>query len=138
MNEDDRFWDKVDTSGDCWPWLAAENNWGYGLFNVGSRTDGTRRKAYAHRWSYEHLVGPIPEGLQLDHLCRTPACVRPEHLEPVTPSENVRRGHESRGTTAQHGSTSMYRNGCRCRPCTDAQSVYRCEHYARKLAEVQP
>ncbi len=50
------------------------------------------RKVYVHRFSYELHIGPIPEGLVIDHLCRTPACVNPDHLEPVTNAENVRRG----------------------------------------------
>ncbi|HEV2123202.1 MAG TPA: HNH endonuclease signature motif containing protein [Chloroflexota bacterium] len=50
----------------------------------------------AHRWAYEALVGPIPTGTELDHLCRNPACVRPDHLEPVTHAENIRRGYAAK------------------------------------------
>jgi hypothetical protein len=60
---------------------------GYGRFQV-----GVGKCVQAHRWSYEQLIGPIPQGLVLDHLCRTPACVNPAHLEPVTSSTNVKRG----------------------------------------------
>lgn len=81
----DRFFAKVDV-GDCWLWTASGNGRGYGKFHV----DGTLR--YAHRWVYEQLVGPVPAGLELDHLCRVPACVNPDHLEPVTHAENMRRG----------------------------------------------
>jgi len=70
----------------CWVWTAALNNGGYGLV----RLDGRTRRA--HRVVYELLVGPIPEGLELDHLCRNHACVNPDHLEPVTHGENIRRG----------------------------------------------
>lgn len=49
------------------------------------------KKLLAHRWSYEFHVGPIPEGLDLDHLCRNRGCVNPDHLEPVTREENIRR-----------------------------------------------
>lgn len=82
-----RFWRKVyaDPSG-CWLWRASLNNWGYGKFRWNNR-DGV-----AHRVAYEVLVGPIPTGRQIDHLCRTPKCVRPDHLEPVTVRENVLRG----------------------------------------------
>jgi hypothetical protein len=74
---------------DCWPWLGTiggkPGNW-YGQY-----WDGTRRPM-AHRVVYEEFVGPIPEGMQLDHLCRNTTCVNPAHLEPVTPRENQRRG----------------------------------------------
>lgn len=76
--------------GGCWVWHGSHNGVGYGELRIAGR------KVYAHRWSYEHHVGPIPDGLQIDHLCRNPACVNPEHLEPVTPTENVRRGDAAR------------------------------------------
>ena len=86
---DERFAAKysIDENG-CWIWTAAKDGHGYGQFCTGGR----RSKTAAHRWSYERHVGPIPAGLDLDHLCRVPACVNPEHLEPVTRAENTRRG----------------------------------------------
>lgn len=86
MEWQERFWAKVDLSGDCWEWTAGKLPAGYGRFKM------PNREALAHRVAYELLVGPIPAGLHIDHLCRNPSCVRPEHLEPVTPAENVRRG----------------------------------------------
>ena len=74
------------TPNGCHQWTAYCGENGYGRFYL----DG--RGLLAHRWSYERHVGPIPHGLQIDHLCRNRGCVNPEHLEPVTPSENVRRG----------------------------------------------
>lgn len=71
----------------CWVWQASGIPAGYGTFWDGNR------KVLAHRWAYEHWVGPIPEELEMDHLCRNRACVSPFHLEPVTRSENGKRGH---------------------------------------------
>ena len=79
-----RFWQKVDKSGDCWEWIGAVSS-GYGHF----QTDGGTTTA--HRVAYQLLVGPIPDGLHVDHLCRNTLCVNPDHLEPVTQAENNRR-----------------------------------------------
>jgi hypothetical protein len=83
---DARFDAKVDRSDPdgCWLWTGTLRS-GYGRF----RADG--RLVQAHRYSYERAVGPIPADRQLDHLCRVRRCVNPDHLEPVTPSENVLR-----------------------------------------------
>lgn len=85
----ERFWEKVDFNGPngCWLWTAGGSKEGYGGFYP---RHGLR--VSSHRWAYEQLVGPIPAGLQLDHLCRVPAYVNPDHLEPVTNQENSRRG----------------------------------------------
>ena len=73
------------TPAGCWEWKLARNPRGYGLC---FRRDW---RGGAHRFTYTHLVGPIPDGLHLDHLCRNPPCVNPAHLEPVTPRENIMR-----------------------------------------------
>lgn len=127
-----RFWlkvDKGDGSG-CWMWTGAKSPLGYGAFRVSPRD--LRR---AHRYSYELLVGPIPEGLHIDHLCRVPSCVRPDHLEPVTLRENTARGtawqviaerHRAitrcpRGHEYDEQNTRRDRNGKRsCRECSRA------------------
>ena len=80
---------EIDESG-CWLWTGALNGVGYGNFGLGRHEP--HRTRLAHRVMYELRRGPIPEGLQLDHLCRVPRCVNPDHLEPVTPAENSRRG----------------------------------------------
>lgn len=81
---------QTDANG-CWIFTGAKSEFGYGRVGVGSLLDGTRRHQLTHRVVYEALVGPVPEGLQLDHLCRVPACCNPEHLEPVTPQVNQLR-----------------------------------------------
>ena len=104
-----RFWAKVRTGsipahrpdlGSCWQWTAARFVGGYGLFHVGSRIDGSARPAYAHRFAYEVLIGPIPKPLEPDHLCRNRACVCPTHLEPVTRAVNTQRGDRAKLTMA--------------------------------------
>lgn len=80
-----RFWSKVDKSSGHWFWLGGKDKDGYGKMKINGRT------VRPHRFAYELLVGPIPDGLELDHLCRVHACVWPEHLEPVTSQENVLR-----------------------------------------------
>lgn len=91
----ERFWAKVDTSGDCWLWTAARLPKGYGRFFA----KGTL--ALAHRWSFETFSGPIPAGMHVDHTCYTPSCVRPDHLRAVTPKQNIEnRGHLSSNNTS--------------------------------------
>ena len=80
-------WKKVDASGDCWLWTGYITPLGYGTLTVRRLGRGFK----AHRLVYELLVGPIPVGLELDHLCRNTRCVNPDHLEPVTHAENMRR-----------------------------------------------
>lgn len=78
------FWAKVEKSEGCWNWTASTDE-GYGVFH------DNRRKLSAHRWSWLHHGGVIPDGFQLDHLCRNRRCVRPSHLEAVLPRDNTHR-----------------------------------------------
>lgn len=135
---EDRFWPKVDATGDSWEWTAKLDNTGYGRFTV------RRGKTIAaHRFAYEVLVGPIPEGLQLDHLCRRRNCLNPDHLEPVTAQINVlrsgvskkrgarthcRAGHPYSADNVVHVAPSPGRpeGGRTCRACArDAERRYR-------------
>jgi hypothetical protein len=84
----DRFWALVDRHRDgCWLWMGSRMHNGYGQFK--KYPDG--RSQSAHRVAYELAIGPIPQGLDLDHLCRVRHCVNPEHLDPVSRGENLRR-----------------------------------------------
>lgn len=81
------FWRKVAIQPDgCWLWSGSTNGHGYGRLARSGKLHG------AHRFAYEHFIGPIPNGLDLDHLCRVRLCVNPSHLEPVTRGENLLRG----------------------------------------------
>jgi hypothetical protein len=96
---EERFWEKIVVApSGCWLWQGAKNRTGYGqLWRDGGLV-------VAHRVSYELFIGLVPGGLELDHLCRTPACVNPLHVEPVTHRENMLRGENpvSRAAKATH------------------------------------
>lgn len=90
------FWKSIEvTESGCWVKKTHTNIGGYTSFKVGDRPK------MAHRHAYEVLIGPIPDGLQLDHLCRNPACVNPNHLEPVTSRENLLRSNGWGGVNAR-------------------------------------
>lgn len=118
-----RFWLKVslDKYIPCWTWLASLDRHGYGQFRLNGRT---RR---AHQVAWECIVGPIPTGKELDHLCGRPSCVNPAHLDPVSHAENIRRGkggehqriksHCPQGHPYNEENTRMYEGRRYCRAC---------------------
>lgn len=122
-----RFWEKVDKSGECWLWTGAASN-GYGEFWY----DGERRKQKAYRVAYEWARGPVPTGLELDHLCEVRECVNPAHLEAVPHRVNTLRGntvaaknalktHCPAGHEYSEENTYQYSDGRRqCRICRRA------------------
>lgn len=124
---DDRFWAKVKVA-ECWEWTGAKHPLGYGNFNA------ARRYVSAHRYAWETLVGPIADGLVLDHLCRNPSCVNPSHLQPVSQRENILRGESpyarkarsekcKRGHAFDRENTYVNKDGTRrCRECTLRQN----------------
>src|SRR5438552_3837324 len=125
-----------DAGGGCWIWCATRDRKGYGYLSY--RHDNVR----AHRFSYERFVGPIPNNLDLDHLCRNPTCVRPDHLEPVTVRENNLRGigfaaqnfvktHCLRGHEFTEANTQWKRGH---RICLECRKIYNKETYARNYS----
>jgi hypothetical protein len=90
------FWRNIaaQLKGFCWVWNGRVDKDGYGSFGIWKDGKGTNYRA--HRMAYEILKGPIPQGLTIDHLCRNKRCVNPEHMEPVTAVENLKRGHRYR------------------------------------------
>ena len=123
----ERFMSKVDIQPDgCWLWNASKSN-GYGYF----RYNGNLGRA--HRFSYQQIVGPIPDELELDHLCRNKDCCNPVHLEAVTHKENMRRcdagknnsskTHCLKGHPYDNENTYNRLNGGRgCRKCRNSAS----------------
>lgn len=97
-----RFWAKVEKSDGCWNWIAGTVT-GYGLHSIG------RKRVLAHRFSYELLVGPIPDGLQLDHRCHNRRCVNPDHLRPATNGQNV-ENHQGARADSQSGVRGVRRH----------------------------
>ena len=97
----DRFMSHVEKTETCWTWTGSRRRDGYGQFVLGRRPDGRVHSVPAHRWLYVYCNGPVPHGLEIDHLCRNRSCVSPEHLEAVTARENVRRGQSPAADNAR-------------------------------------
>lgn len=123
----ERFLSKVRLTSQCWWWTGTLTKGGYGQFRAKGRVVG------AHRFMYEWWHGPIPDGLQLDHLCRNRACVRPSHLDPVTGVVNQNRGlinqNAPKSACPKCGGSYDYEytgtNGKQWRRCTKCFNAYR-------------
>lgn len=139
---------KIVSTNECWLWAGMVNSNDYGCIQV--KIDGKWRSRQAHRIVYEALIGEIPKGLVLDHLCRTPRCVNPDHLDPVTDKENILRGIgmgaiNAKRTHCMYGHefnlTNTYwrkSGGRRCRTCSmRAQAAWRHKHYGWRLTPRQ-
>lgn len=125
-DEESRFRAKVTEDPDtgCWEWTAHRTRLGYGRFYAG-------RYVQASRWSFEFFRGPIPDGLEIDHLCRNRACVNPDHLEPVSHAENCRRV-PGRMVECPTGPGWPCHSSEKCRPCRAA--YLRARRAARQAA----
>lgn len=135
-----RFWSRVEKTDGCWLWAGYPTG-GYGRIRV----DG--RRMAAHRFAYELLVGPIPDGLVIDHLCRNPLCVNPAHLEATTQQINVLRGeappaHQAkqdrclRGHLLSGDNLIIRRRRRECRTCRRAaKTLWRQENRLRVNAQ---
>ena len=137
-----RFWAKVKITDSCWIWTAAKTSAGYGEFWPGPHRGSPM--IYSHRYSYQLLVGPIPGGLDMDHLCRNPICCNPAHLEPVTHHENMLRGNTGKNTRDKthcpqghpysEENTRVYHGRRSCIACGKASQKRR---YAEKGDEIR-
>lgn len=123
---------------ECWPYPGFCRSNGYAQAYV----TGRKRPLSAHRATYLMCVGPIPDGLVLDHLCRNPSCCNPLHLEPVTQLENMRRGAMAQKTHCPYGhplsgdNLRITTQGRRCKDC--AQRRQRARHFGKQGREVPP
>lgn len=143
---EERFWRMVNKGGPipnhrpelgaCWLWTGTTIKGGYGRFTSGGH------KILAHRFAYELLVGPVPGGFELDHLCRVPSCANTTHVEPVSHQVNCQRGSGSkrkvsclRGHQFNAENTYLTPGGRRqCRTCKQRRGLaYKEVHYPRIL-----
>lgn len=119
----------------CWIWVGEVDPRGYGRFYHWE--NGRSKARLAHRIVYEHYLGAIPDGLDLDHKCRTPSCVNPDHLDPVTHAENMARGIHATKSHCVHGHPLSGKNLERRKDRPNARVCRACrvDRVAKVLAE---
>jgi hypothetical protein len=123
----ERFWRFVNTQASgCWLWTGGSERKGYGRFR-----DEDKKLVSAHRWAYEYFVEMIPKGMQTDHLCNTPACVNPDHLELVTNLENQKRAASLR-THCPHGHLLDGKKAIGIRYCKTCSREYQRKYQKEK------
>lgn len=119
----ERFWKKVNKTDSCWLWNGAKGQSGHGQFWNGNRL------VQAHRISYEWSVGAIPKGLTIDHICQTPPCVNPDHLQVMSMMDNVLLGSKVQNTHCPNGhpfskeNTFYIKTARSCRICKRARDI---------------
>lgn len=135
----------------CWEWSAGHNQYGYGQFYISraeARDNAVIRRMMAHRYAFQMIIGAIPTGLDLDHLCRNRGCCNPLHLEPVTRQENLLRGetipaahaaktHCPKGHEYNEANTYSFHGERRCAACRRKPGG-RGPYKKRRALEVQP
>lgn len=137
----DRIWNRVRKTKSCWLWVG-EVSWnGYGRLQI------NKRRISAHRYFYELLAGVVPEGMELDHLCRVKNCVNPNHLEVVTHSENVRRAWKVRIDNSpscpnghEYNEKNLYvaydkKNGKKWRMCRKCRAINQGKYRKNKVIQ---
>ena len=147
LTTEERFWQKTHKPllpNTCWLWKGHLDKDGYGTFYTGSRTNKTRRGIRAHRFVYALLVGPIPENMTIDHICRCRNCVNPKHLRLLSATDNLmagmgiqaqnkRKTHCKRGHPFEGHTLQIVHRGNRIeRHCRECKRLWMAEYRARK------
>ena len=130
---DSRFWNKCSIADNgCWEWQGFLNPAGYGQFSAGNG-----KVMLTHRWTYQRFVGPLIDGMHIDHLCRNVKCCNPEHLEQVTPRVNMERTTGHRHSHYSKGNRSHCGNGHEMTPENSYKRPGRVNSYACRACHAE-